>query len=226
MSKRALLRPLRWRSPLRLTKRQGALFLGCHLCIAFLVVCPFLPGPNGWSSETNSVFTFCQVLSLPSLLLVPVGLLWTSRQLRASSPTTSPLYALLLWTLPLMVCGHCGGSAPWLREVSRRRAIDQSAPLLRALDAYRAEHEQYPVLLDDLLPRYLPQLPSPRIMGIAAYGYARHAGCFEISFAQNVLLGFNYEVVVYDPNTHQRAEGKLATLYPAGVPHWQYYVYD
>lgn len=226
MNNRVLLCLLPWRSPLRITKRQGVLFMCLHLLIALLVVCPFLPGPNSFRTETNWLFIFFQTVSLPSLLLVPMGLLWTSQHLRPAPPIRSPLYALLLWTVPLLICWHCGWSAEWLREASRKRAMHQSESLLQALATYRTKHQQYPAQLDKLLPDYLPQLPSPGIMGIADYGYARHADCFQISFAQNVLLGFNFEVVVYDPHDHYQAKGDLPTLYDAGAPHWQYYIYD
>lgn len=211
---------------LGLTKRDALRLLVIHLITALLILSPFLPGPRACSPVTNALFSVFQLLSLPGLLLVPVGLLWLWQRRRQPSATPSGLYPLLLCTLPVMLFVHSMGSAQLLRPWSRTRAITRSAPLLAALATYRMQHQRYPAQLTELCPRYLPQLPSPGTMGIAGYAYELHQGCFQLTFAQNVLVGFNYEVVTYDPGNHHRAQGELATRYSAGVPHWQYYIYD
>lgn len=208
--------------PFGLSKREMTFLLFAHLVIALLMLSPFLPGPGTGSSRVNALFSFLQLLSLPLLLLVPVGVLW---YMRASS-SRARLYSLLLWTLPVMLLVHCVWSAPCARERSRARAIARSEPLLHALAAYQAKYHRYPEELQELIPRFLPQLPSPWVLGIAGYVYEPHEGDFQVSFSQNVLLGFNYEVVVYDPHNHQQAAGELSTLYPAGASNWQYYLYD
>jgi hypothetical protein len=160
------------------------------------------------------------------VLHLMTGLLWLWQQRRQPKATSLGFYPLLLCTLPVMLFVHSFGSAQVLRSWSRSRAITRSAPLVAALATYRMQHQRYPVHLTDLRPRYLPQLPSPGVMGIAGYAYETHPGCFQLTFAQNVLLGFNFEVVAYDPRDHHRAQGELSTLASAGAPHWQFYIYD
>ncbi|MGY2134882.1 hypothetical protein ACW9KT_21810 [Hymenobacter sp. HD11105] len=209
-----------------LTTDDALRLLVLHLLTALLILSPFLPGPSAFSQATNSLFSVFQFLSLPGLLLVPVGLLWLWHQRRQPKATRLGFYPLLLCTLPVMLFVHSFGSAQVLRSWSRSRAITRSAPLLAALATYQAKHQRYPVHLTDLRPRYLPQLPSPGVMGIAGYTYETHPDCFQLTFAQNVLLGFNFEVVAYDPRDHHQAQGELSTLSAAGAPHWQFYIYD
>ena len=203
-----------------LGKRAVALLLIAHLLAAGAVLAPFLPGPGSCSRAANTLFSGLQLLSMPLLVLVPAGLLW---QRLGSAPR---LFPLLVWTLPLAIAGHVFWTAPWARGLSRSRAIARSAPLLRAVAAYRDAHGHYPRELAALGPQCLARLPGPGVLGVAAYTYEPHRKCFQLVFTQNVVAGFNFEVVAYDPLDHHRAKGELSALYPAGAPHWRYYIYD
>jgi hypothetical protein len=47
-----------------------------------------------------------------------------------------------------------------------------------------------------------------------------------MSFKQNVTIGFNFEVVTFDPTDSHRATGELTKIYDTGKSHWKYHVYD
>ena len=63
-------------------------------------------------------------------------------------------------------------------------------------------------------------------MGISGYNYEKKGDYFNLTFSQNVIIGFNFEVVVYDPTENHKAEGELTTLYETGKDKWKYYIYD
>ena len=65
-------------------------------------------------------------------------------------------------------------------------ARNEVAPeIIEALEGYRAEHEEYPDDLEDLVPQYLPEIPLPRI------GVIRHEG--ERFFYINLGAAYNLE---------------------------------
>lgn len=63
-------------------------------------------------------------------------------------------------------------------------------------------------------------------MGISGYNYEKKEVNYILTFTQNVLLGFNFEVVMYDPTNNHQAKGELSTLYETGKDNWKYYIYD
>lgn len=79
-------------------------------------------------------------------------------------------------------------------ESSRNRAIQNSAPLLAAIEEYRARNGKYPTSLLAELPDY-----GPHVIGIREYRYEPHGEGYNLVFEQ-----FNYrfgtrEFVVYNP---------------------------
>ena len=39
-------------------------------------------------------------------------------------------------------------------------------------------------------------------------------------------MGFNFEIVAYDPTDRHKAIGEIQELYDCGTKHWKYYIYD
>lgn len=79
-------------------------------------------------------------------------------------------------------------------QSSRNRAIHNSAPLLAAIENYRARNGKYPPSLLAELPDY-----GPHVIGIREYRYEPHGEGYNLVFEQ-----FNYrfgtrEFVVYNP---------------------------
>jgi hypothetical protein len=77
-----------------------------------------------------------------------------------------------------------------------------------------------------LKPEFIKSIPTPGIMGISNYNYEKKKETFNLTFSQNVILGFNFEVVVYYPTENHKAEGALTTLYDTKNDKWKYYIYD
>ncbi|WP_143080393.1 hypothetical protein [Hymenobacter arizonensis] len=104
---------------------------------------------------------------------------------------------------------------PWSRRYSIRRA----QPLLDALAHYRRRRGSYPAKLADLVPGYLPALPTPGTLGAGPFRYGRQDSVFSLSWAYPKALasiGCRYEVS-YVPGRGTYAGN---WFYPAGAPGW------
>lgn len=125
-------------------------------------------------------------------------------------------------------------------EMSRNRAIANSAPLIAAIEEYRNRNGRYPTSL-------LAEHPDirPQVMGIREYRYEPHGAAFNLVFEQ-----FNYrfgtrEFVVYNPldehvmTAHaidilqmtpeelivERTRGHYSR-HDLPQPHWKYFWFD
>ena len=125
-------------------------------------------------------------------------------------------------------------------EYSRNRAINNSAPLIAAIEEYRTRNGHYPASLLAEWPDYLP-----RVIGISQYHYQPHGDAYNLVFEQ-----FNYRVgtrefVVYNPRDEQvmtahardileftpsqlaleRTRGHYAQ-HDLPQPHWKSFLFD
>lgn len=125
-------------------------------------------------------------------------------------------------------------------EMSRNRAIANSAPLIAAIEEYRTRNGRYPTSL-------LAEHPDirPQVMGIREYRYEPHGAAYNLVFEQ-----FNYrfgtrEFVVYNPldehvmTAHaidilemtpeelvvERTRGHYSR-HDLPQPHWKYFWFD
>lgn len=125
-------------------------------------------------------------------------------------------------------------------EMSRNRAIANSAPLIAAIEEYRNRNGRYPTSL-------LAEHPDirPQVMGIREYHYEPHGAAYNLVFEQ-----FNYrfgtrEFVVYNPldehvmTAHaidilqmtpeqlvlERTRGHYSR-HDLPQPHWKYFWFD
>ena len=110
-----------------------------------------------------------------------------------------------------------------MRSVSRSIAIKRANKIILAIEAYKNEHHEYPKQLTDLQPKYIKSIPSSFIIGIPNYQYKNIDSTYTLTFKQIVLIGFNYEIVIYHPlHEHQADDETLKT----GFKHWSYYILD
>lgn len=112
------------------------------------------------------------------------------------------------------------------REISRPMAINNADKLITAIETFQKKNGYYPDSINQLVPEHIKSIPKPGVMGISRYYYEKTKDNFNLTFYQNVIIGFNSEVVVYDPTDKHKAEGKLTTLYETGKENWKYYIYD
>lgn len=212
-----------------MSKQQWKTLIGINLLVVILSLLPFLPGPSSFSGLINTIFSILQVSCIFGLLLIPIGLIWTSREIlkvRRKEKQNLKVFSLFLWTIPLILFVTSILLAEKVRYFSRNFAMSNASNLIRAIESFHAEKNEYPNELKDLSPDFIKQIPTPRIMGISRYNYSKKGNSFNVAFSQNVIMSFNFEVVVYDPTENHKAEGELTTLYETGNGKWKYYIYD
>ncbi len=206
-----------------MTRKQWKTTIGINILTILLVLSPFLPGPSFLSRPTNIIFSFAQLGSFIGLLFIPIGLVWTFNQLATEKKKVIPV---LLWTVPTITIILSIWGSELAREISRTIAINNADKLITAIEKFRKNNNHYPDDISELKPDYIKNIPDPWIMGISGYYYEKKEDHFKLTFSQNVIMGFNFEVVVYDPTENQRAEGGLEILYETGKEKWKYYIYD
>ena len=195
-----------------------------NFVIVMVILSPFLPGPSSLSSITNTIHTIAQFSGIFLLIAIPIGVLVTIRE-RVRNQKIS-LFSLLLWIIPVTVfCVSIFGAYP-ARNFSRKIAIQNASSIIQAIETYYEVYKKYPDQLSDLKPAFLKQLPSTGVMGISTYQYEKRDSSFAVIFTQNVLAGFNKEIVSYDPRHQYSADDSLNQVYPAGKNKWQYYILD
>lgn len=206
-----------------MTRKQWIIVIAINLLTIILVLSPFLPGPNSLSILTNLIYSLSQLGSIFGLLLIPFGLVWTYKQMKNRDKNVFPI---LLWTVPLFTFIFSMWGAELAREISRPMAIKNADKLITAIETFQKKNGYYPDSINQLVPEHIKSIPKPGVMGISRYYYEKTEDNFNLTFYQNVIIGFNSEVVVYDPTDKHKAEGKLTTLYETGKEKWKYYIYD
>ena len=206
-----------------MNRRQWIIVIAINLLTIILVLSPFLPGPNSLSILTNLIYSLSQLGSIFGLLLIPFGLVWTYKQMKNRDKNVFPI---LLWTVPLFTFIFSMWGAELAREISRPMAINNADKLITAIETFQKKNGYYPDSINQLVPEHIKSIPKPGVMGISRYYYEKTKDNFNLTFYQNVIIGFNSEVVVYDPTDKHKAEGKLTTLYETGKENWKYYIYD
>ena len=163
---------------------------------------------------------------------------WTNaRQTPPDHPSTLPVYLIMV---PVVVALLQWAFVERAIEFSRNRAILNSAPLIAAIENYRARNGYYPTSLLAELPDF-----KPDVIGIREYRYEPHGEAYNLVFEQ-----FNYrfgtrEFVVYNPRDEhvmtahasdileltpeqlvvERTRGHNAR-YDLPQPHWKIFWFD
>ena len=206
-----------------MTKKQWKLIIGINLLTILFVLSPFLPGPSFLSKLTNIIFSLAQLGIFLGLILIPIGLIWAFSQMRKQEKKIIPI---LLWTVPILTFVFSIWGSEFAREISRTVAINNADKLIIAIEKYKQKNNHYPDDISNLKPEFIKNIPSPWIMGISNYKYEKKKENFNLTFTQNAMIGFNFEVVVYDPSEDHKAEGELSKLYNTKKDKWKYYIYD
>lgn len=196
--------------------------LTCVLAV-LLTNLPFLPGPAFLYLPAQLFFSLGMFVGILGFLLVPIGLIWTVWAfVKYPEPRLSKAYAILCWALPATVLACTLWLANFTRDMSRNLAMNNATDMIEQVEKHHREKGAYP----DTLEESTMVQPATWVIGVPAYHYAKTNNAYTLSFTQNVILGFNYEVVVYDPSGNHKAEGELTTLYDTGLDNWKYYIYD
>lgn len=65
-------------------------------------------------------------------------------------------------------------------DEAKQITIERAQPIIHAIDAYRSAHSDEPDALDDLIPEYLDELPSP-LVGGQAWEYYNTKRSYELT---------------------------------------------
>lgn len=200
--------------------------------IVFFSILPFLSGRH--FDGVHSLALLTQIIGAASVVLTPAGLAWLAYlHWKRKSFSALPLYLALIPSIALVA--QLTLAAP-LTERSRNLAIQNSAEVIRDIEAYRAEHGQYPVSLFGVWPDY-----SPNVIGIPQYYYEPNGEAYNLVFEQPRFLLHDFgarEFVMYNPRDEHALESHAArrltqpelggwyAVHDAGAPHWKYFLFD
>jgi hypothetical protein len=104
--------------------------------------------------------------------------------------------------------------------MSRNIAIKNGNKLVQQIEDYK--NKNYPEYIDNSI----FTIPKSGIIGVEGYRYKKIDNSFEVTFSQNLLFGFNFEIVTYNSNYEHKATGELKTTYPTKYKNWKYYIFD
>jgi len=105
---------------------------------------------------------------VPTLVVVGAAGWWSAR---------FPRQARILVLCGLVYAGECLLVGPAMRRLDERSVqsmTQRSAPLIAALDRFTADHGHAPLSLAELVPAYLPAVPSTGWPGYPRFTYRAH----------------------------------------------------
>lgn len=132
-----------------------------------------------------------------------------TRRLRAerTAPPARSGAALFLLVVPAAVFLLQRAVLGPVVEFSRDRAIRNSAPMIAAIEQFRATRGHYPESLLSVQRDY-----SPGIIGIDRYRYEPSGDAFNLLFEQPTTPLGTQEIVVYNPRDGQTATGHVLDI--------------
>jgi hypothetical protein len=183
-----------------------------------------------WISTTRigtTIFLWGQLFyalaMLAALVASPVLVvrLFSGRERRA---TVFYLFVCFL----LIACGVGGVRlGQRTRRAGMRSFTDRSQELISAIDAFEREHSAPPKSLDQLVPDYLPIVPSTGMMAYPEYTYRTGDDAAEYYLGNPWALtvstpsgGINFDMLLYLPNGNYPKHGFGGWLEPIGD--WAY----
>lgn len=204
-----------------MTRREILILIGILIGIVILTNLPFLPGPSFLNAPAQLFYNGGQLFAVPGLFLVPFGLVWGVKQFRKPEGKFK-LATTLVATVPPTVFLSAFYLSSLTRDYSRGFAIEEADKIIQELEAYEDLNGRYPASLAIAGIKIL----STGIVGINGFHHKGHSANFKLTFYQNVILNFNFEIVTYDQTDNHSAKGEMKELYETGFDRWKYEIYD
>ena len=158
---------------------------------------PFLSGPSSLYGFSNGLYNFASMLSISSLISMPIGLvLIVKAMIRKSKSLWLPIMLLIC---PYFAIKGFNYVADNFRHHARSRSIQEAAVIITSIEAYHNSTGNFPDSLNKLIPIHIRTIPKPSSMGSLEFSYKRVGETYELEFYQNVIMNFNIEVVMYNP---------------------------
>ncbi len=127
--------------------------------------------PEGGPDPFFGLFPFVLVevgLLIFSCLAIPITIFLTFfRRLRW--PALFVLFVVLTYFFGGLMTRHAVFGSP--RQEAFHALGERLTPLVEAIEAYHVDHHKYPGTLDDLVPLYLPELPTTGMGNYKDYRY-------------------------------------------------------
>lgn len=120
------------------------------------------------------------------------------RQLRSAPAASRSAIPFYLVVVPIAVLLLQRALAGPITELSRSRAIRNSASLIAHIEAYRMANTRYPASVMSVWPDYLPS-----VIGIKEYRYEPSGDSYNLLFEQPTLRLGTREMVMYNPRDQQ-----------------------
>jgi hypothetical protein len=166
-----------------MNKKHWINILLINIVVGLLVLSPFLPGPSlSWS---NLIYSGGQVLGLLGVVVIPVGLFWAIKEIKAKKNDNQYQInrgAIILLTIPLTLFVTSMFISSVVRNFSRDFVMYRADRLIQSIDSFKQRKGRYPNALSDLTPEFIAEIPSPFVMGIDQYDYKNQGGSYSILF--------------------------------------------
>jgi hypothetical protein len=163
---------------------------------------------------------------------------WAARRAAAAAVRPAPIYFIVL---PIAAAAATFLLAPPAAELSRARAMDNAAPLIEAIEAYRTTYGRYPLSILAAWPDF-----KPGVVGVGQYHYEPSGEAYNLYFLYFRHLADRFgteEFVMYNPRDEHvmtshavtrltsspeqlAAGGGSYTVVDAGRPHWKRFWFD
>jgi hypothetical protein len=200
-------------------RKQIKILIIVFITILVLINLPFLPGPNFINAPAQIFYTCGLLIGMTGIIGVPFGLIWIIVSKSKKQNLFKPLLFTMIFLTPLLslftLTNFC-------RDLSRNIAINNGNKLVQRIEDYKNKNGNYPENIENSVIK----IPNSWIIGVEGYNYQKTEKNFEVTFTQNLLFGFNFEIVTYNSNKEQKAKGELKTLYPTSDKNWKYEIFD
>ena len=187
---------------------------------------------------TQSGYTFGTVVLVLWFVVFYLVYFWFKR--RGSTAQTRSALPFYFVIVPIVVVLVQFAFLERAVEFSRNRAIQNSAPLIGAIEDYHKANGRYPTSLHAVWPDFLTY-----VVGIERYHYEPHGEAYNLFFEQFSYRFGTQEYVMYNPRDEhvmtshamdlleltpeqlvvERTRGHYA-LNDAPQPHWKYFWFD
>lgn len=200
--------------------RPFIIFVLAAFAAILFTILPFVPGPSilNWLINKLYVLTIFGsiglILPLSLTILISVFL----KKLSIIKDVFLPIFIFVV--IALLSFRFI---TPLFMELGRGYAIKRASPLIKAIENFKKENDNYPKSLYELQPKYLSKVPNCGLLGTRNYSYELIDNEFVLSFSQNIN-GWNWEVVTYRPSRNYKTEGGPQKVYY--LDDWAYYIFD
>jgi hypothetical protein len=200
------------------------------VCVLFAVSALAYFPFSQWISTTRigtTLFLWGQLFYVLAMLAALVASPILVVRLFSGRERRAPAFYLLVCFLSIACCVGGVLLGQRTRMAGMRSFTDRSQKLISAIDAFEREHSAPPESLDQLVPDYLPAVPSTGMMAYPEYTYHTGVDAAESylgnPWAPSVSTssgGINFDMLLYLPNGNYPKHGFGGLLEPIGD--WAY----